>query len=276
MSKMDLVRYTLWAVVVYCLITCLGLVGCGGGSSADDSNPSSFQGIGLSRHWHTQDPKEYAATIAASGANLTTIEWNPCAISSKRSCKRTSDEWCSHPAQASDLVNALRDQGVSTLINLINANGCTEQHLPDADFEAALNQVVEMGTEGVWLSAVSEPWTGDKKKWHAWTLLARSRWTGTFVLPANSGAGKDFNPAWPGIAADYIDFHPCSVPLAEKGLMQPGVLVNTDCTGMFLTNPATATHLVALSRNTGNPLVLYGWIHDTTLPGGILAAFTAP
>jgi hypothetical protein len=240
--------------------------GCGGGSGGGDGDGSAelrLIGAGPTRHWRGRDHEGDARAMAAHGAGLTVLEVNECARGEKRRCRRTPDEWCPDVADAGRRIRAMRAHGVTTLVSVINANGCLEQELSAEAFAELVDGLRrEAGTERVILVGVSEPYGVRRlwERWRAFTSTARALWPGELAMPPFSGANRDLSPAFPEIAHERIDYHPPSDAIALEILSAAParVIVNTDNSRIFDPGPIRARPLVRRALETGTPLVFYG------------------
>jgi hypothetical protein len=249
-------------------------------TTAPRQAPKALVGANDARHWHVQDPEALAARLDAAGIGIMPIELNPAVIGRKRGCRMTPDEVQIDPVAYRSLVAANRRHDLITLVVLVNWNGCLEKEMTDAEFLERLDVVLSAGTDRVWIEPVSEPFadhgTFDPAP-RRWTELARERWSGTFVMPNYAGGQTvALGAAWPDIPHDWVDYHPCTLENAEAALLEGGNhLVMTDCTPIFDPGPEAASHLTALSLETGVPLVFYGWIEPYRLRAETIDAIAA-
>lgn len=254
-----LTEWLLWTIVgVFAAI--LFLTSCGGGGG--DAEPAlRLVGATPSRDWRGRDHVADAQAMSAHRTGLAGLELQACVKGKQRRCRKTPDEWCPDPVQAAARARAMRAHGVTTLVNVVNANGCLEQDMTAEQFAELVETFRrEVGsTDDVILGAVSEPFAaGSFEFWRELTAIARAIWPGAFAMPARSGSGSDLSPAFPEIDFTWIDFHACKDSLALTALAVPGVIVSTDCRGMLDVGPDRARRLVRQAIATGGVLNIYG------------------
>lgn len=202
-----------------------------GRSSAPEKRAPTFIGYSLVTGWNHVEAESLVRRLATNGLTGTEIEYitndktAPCPPGSARE----KDYIGFDPEAARRLIESARIRRIVVFVNLINWNDCAVREQSDEWFRDRLNEVLAIGTDGVWLSPVSEPWSGDTEKAHRWARMAQAAWFGVFVL-ANQGR-ESTQPAWSDILYDYLDAHPCSDAELDHGLASGNerILHTTDC-----------------------------------------------
>lgn len=258
-------KYLEWAVVWMVgsvLVAVILLSGCGSGRGSEQPSPApnrgSPVGYGLANYWHTVDPVAFADLLATNGLNLTVIELMPWFTVQGGGCKHNgglSDQL--FPQEAVEFVDAMRDRGITTIVFGINANNCrVKGSWTTAEFQALNNFVVGLGPSLVWYLPINEPWTGGSIT-GGWNSLARSTWTGTFLV-ADSGRNKANGTPFFGVPHDYTTVNACTDEAAFDALESGHkVLVTTDCTGTLNPGPDRAAHLTKVALQAQTPFVVY-------------------
>lgn len=231
--------------------------GCGerGGIPASSATPrASFPlGYSLPNAWHRIDPVPFAVALEGAGLTITEIEYAPF-HGAPQVCKGTTNE--TYPQSAANFVSAMCAHNVEVLINIVNGNACAQTNQDDRWFQSKVDEILAFADPAcVILSAVSEPFTADKVKLHRWTKIARSQWSGRFVIPAEPGV----KPHYTDVLFDYLDGHACSQAKLDVmiNLSQPTLLANTDCSPMLNPGPAKASAWAARAIAHHAPLLVY-------------------
>ncbi|MGH7821705.1 MAG: hypothetical protein ACREQ9_18235 [Candidatus Binatia bacterium] len=182
-----------------------------GGVAVEEESPEAAPliGYGTVNSWHRNDPEAFADLLAAHGLNLTGIEYLPWFEEEDCGCKLgggcAADAF---PEEAAAFVEAMRARGIATLVNVVNWNNCAARDRDDDWFIERIDEIVEMiGTDGVILSPVSEPWVKPSEVPRRWADAARERWTGLFAAPNDGESGPD--AAWASLLHDFVDIHHC-------------------------------------------------------------------
>lgn len=211
-------------------------------------------GYGVVNRWHTIDPAELAGRLSEAGCTLTEIEYVAWFDESGR--KGLSSE--TRVAAAKRLVNAMRRQGITTLISLVNWNGEAQRRQSDAWFQERLREISEqIGPERVILLGVSEPDGQEEGKAHRWMAYALEQWKG---LKAACGDGGRGAPRVKGF--DYVDWHHCEdFTEATVRLQTAGAptLNNTDCGPVINPGPARARAMARIAVKKGAHFLIYGF-----------------
>lgn len=239
------------------------LFGCGssggGGGPKPPSHPKAASpiGYGLANYWHTIDPVAFAGALSDAGLNLTVIELMPWFTVKGGGCKHNgglSDQ--TFPQEATEFVEAMRAEGISTIVIGVNANNCKTKKWTTAEFQALNNAVMGIGPALVWYLPVNEPWTGGSIT-GGWNSLARKTWTGTFLVADKSRNSASGQPYF-AVPHDLVTVNACTDEAAFDALESGHpVLVTTDCTGTLNPGPDRAAHLAKVALQTKTPLVIY-------------------
>lgn len=229
-------------------------------SSAPAPKPKPLVGYGLVNAWHLIDPEPLAQALDDAGLGLTAIEWAPAWGSPKDPRCADGSTSITYPNIARQFVDTMRAHGIETLVNVVNANGCSQRHQADSYVVTAAQQIADqIGTDGVLLSVVSEPWADPEKAEH-WTRIGASHWLGKLVLPdagQNHRTGRQY---WPiPFHVELTDVHYCSDPelLRDLGAPRADVLHSTDCGPIINPGPERAARFAALAAAGGSPLLVY-------------------
>lgn len=168
-----------------------GIVGPSPTGGTAHPRATSLIGYGLSDGWKDVNFTAFGSALSANGLTLTGIEhvagaFQPVTVASS---ERTTS-----------FVGAMRRFGVTTLVNIVNANNHFEIEQPDSWFLDQMAQLqAKMGPEKVILQGVSEPGNrgGDEDKLRRWQRYALERWPGPtatnpgFPYSVNGGTYQD-------------------------------------------------------------------------------------
>lgn len=249
-------------IAAACMVLLLISSGCSSGKTKkpQPKRASTLIGYGVTRHWQTIDAKAFADMLYANGLTLTGIEYNPCV----KSCSRggSAADMCFDVGKTAAFVNEMRNRNITTLINVVNWNGCQDVKYSDQWIVDRVNEITSVvGSDNVILSPVSEPWNGDKAKALRWIRLGRQAWSGQFAIAARTGRGNT-EPITFNLSFNYVDSHPCSDGEAVNGFA-PGVIVNTDCSPVMDPGPERASVLAREAIHRNGNLLIYGWYNIT-------------
>lgn len=256
--------------------------GCGGGGGGGNSEPPVKRAPGLVgaadvNHWPGRDHQADARRRARAGFTLDAIEWAPWRGIADPACPGEPSSSTTFPAEAKARVDAMRAEGLTVLINVVNANGCAQWRQPDSYVHEAVDFIAtKIGAAGVILSGVSEPGVrGHDPKSLRWTEVALSLWDGLVATPGSTG-----HPYWPALERDFLDDHVCSdasaIAALERG--DRGVIVNTDCTPILDPGPERAAKLTRASVAGRANLLVYCFdgCADATIDAMAAAIAAAP
>lgn len=246
------------------------LFGCGSGSNGGGPKPPTLPkaaspiGYGLPNYWHTIDPVAFAASLSEAGLNLTVIELVPWFTAKGSGCKHNgglSDQ--TFPQEAAEFIEAMRAEGIATIVFGINANNCKTKQWGLPQFEHLNAFVTSFGPSLVWYLPVNEPWADDHSFTSLATGLARRTWHGTFLV-ADNGWNRATGHPYFGVVRDYLTVNACTDEAAFDALESGHqVLVTTDCTGTLNPGPDRAAHLTKIALQTKTPFVVYDFRGET-------------
>lgn len=240
-------------MIAVLLLVLLWGCGQGRGNDAEATPPPPtrpyFQGYSLVSSWY-KNP-HLPSLLRQANLNITEIEWvtkeamAPC----PHGAPRAQDWFGLRPEDAHLFVNNARANGVTTFINVVNANNCAAMAQNDAWFVAQVQTVLALGLDHVIISPVSEPWASPAKAEH-WIELARQIVPfDHLVLPHGFGD------------AAFVDEHYCN----DKDLLYAlahatpytTVLHNTDCTPILNPGVERATIFANEARQNQSPLLIF-------------------
>lgn len=237
-----------WSILALCLF--FASCGSSGNPGAND-NPritrTYFQGYSMPSAWYKHP--ELPVLLAQANLNITEIEWvtkeamAPC----PHGAPRPTDWFATRPEDAHLFVSNARKNGVTTFINIVNANNCAATAQGDAWFMEQLQIVLALGLDHVLISPVSEPWASPAKAAH-WIALAKPHIPfDHLVLPHGFSGGA------------FTDEHYCNDVELMHALSQQNlsVLHNTDCSPILNPGPQRATLFADAARAQQNPLLIY-------------------
>lgn len=221
-------------------------------------------GYHWSNEWRGQDYEPFAKALKRAGMNIAGLEcfdWfevQPC------DCKKTGGSsrygGCNtkgHWRDAQRFVATMAAREIATVVTFENRNSCACRRKDDDWRRRQYAKALKLGEFGaIWIIPSSEPWAGsDNAAFVRWARSATPAHV-PFVIPSRR---KDRLEAYyPGIAASFLDIHPCSMAEADRALrLGPSALVQTDCTGTLDPGPANAAKLARLSAQTKTPLLIY-------------------
>lgn len=238
----------------------MSLFACGHGGKGESTyipvkRAPNLIGYSLPNGWHLVDPEGFAQVLGDNGLTFTEIEWSPF-IDAPKVCGNTTN--ATFVPQAQKFVQAMRAHGITTFVNIVNANGCAQTNESTEWFMEQVGRVVAMGPVKLAIGGVSEPWAyNNPAKMKGWEIIARQQAQGLFIAPAN---GQSNMPYWSDIDRDYLDSHPCSMHAIENLLnrkLEPKLIANTDCSPLLNPGPQVAAHWTRLSLDNGTNLAIY-------------------
>jgi hypothetical protein len=253
---------------------------------------SNLIGYSLPNSWQLQDPAAFAKLLGENHHSVTQMDWTPY-IDSPNVCddKRRSSMLASpdpevsrlgalrstnatYAERARALVTELRRWNVKAFINIANMNGCATTSRPDSWFNEQLNWIMQnIGTEGVVLYPVSEPWGFEPNgKSRRWSQMARNVWTGLFNLPdygANTYTGR---PYW-NFPYDTLDVHYCDRVKLNTGISKGDwrSIANTDCSPILNPGAETAAQWAKQALKNNTNLIIYDFSARTPDQNTIVA-----
>jgi hypothetical protein len=226
-------------------------------------------GYHWSNGWAGRDYVPYAKMLKRAGMNLAGFEcydWfevQPC------DCKKTGGSsrygGCNakaHWKDAQRLISTMAARGITTVVTFENRNSCACRQKDDEWRRRKFRKALKLAEFGpIWIIPTSEPWAGSSVE--AFVRWARSVTPPSipFVIPSREKAR--LVPYYSGLAANYLDIHPCSITEAERALqLGPMALVQTDCTGTLDPGPKNAARLARLSGQTKAGFLIYRFEGD--------------
>lgn len=211
-------------------------------------------GYGVINLWHTIDPGELAGLLSAAGCTLTEIEYVAWFDESGRKGLSSA----TRVESAKRFVDAMRRQGITTMISLVNWNGEAQRRQNDAWFQERLREINgQIGPERVILLGVSEPDGQEGGKAHRWMAYALEQWKG---LKAACGDGGRGTPRVKGF--DYVDWHHCEDFTEATVRLQTAeapTINNTDCGPVINPGPARARAMVRIALKKAAHFLIYGF-----------------
>ena len=195
-------RTFLWGSVAVALGACGRKGRSGGGATSGPTPPSPRRApspIGYSHVMRLDGPN--AAQVSAAG--LTLVHAEPF----------NHDTLIGLP-QVRAAADVMRAAGGTTLVTVVNVNARNATEWTDADFDAAVRQVIDVvGPSNVWLEAVSN----GEANYRGWQDRAKTMWPGEVVF----------------------SLHPCDLDQA-RSLLSPARVVVSDCTPILASTVSEA------------------------------------
>lgn len=221
-------KWSWWYRIFLTLICGLALFGCKGKGSTGPSpvsdppppSPRVSSPIGYSHVLRLDGPK--AQEVVDAGFTFVQVEpFNHDTITDLVKVRAAAD--------------VMRRVGGRLLLTVMNINSPRAVTWSDADFDAAVQQVIEVvGTQNVWLEAVSN----GEPNYRGWQDRAKALWPGEVVFAS----------------------HPCTLDHA-RALLSPGRWVVSDCTPILASN-VSAEEIRDLTRLAIEKKAIWLW-YDT-------------
>lgn len=226
-------------------------------------------GYHWSNEWIGKDFEPFAVALQEAGCTLAGFEcfcWfevQPCR------CKKTGGSsrygGCNakaHWKEGQRFVATMAAHGITTAVTFENRNSCACRAKSDEWRKKQYRKALKLAEFGpIWIIPTSEPWAGSSVEGfvrHARNVTPAHV---PFVIPSREKTR--LVPYYSGLAANYLDIHPCNMSEAEKALqLGPVALVQTDCTGTLDPGPANAAKLARLSSQTKAGLLIYRFEGD--------------
>lgn len=238
------------------LLLLFAFYGCGSGGGNDGAAAAPppptrdyFQGYSLVSSWY-KNP-HLPALLRDANLNITEIEWvtKEALASCPPGSPRAQDWFATRPEDAHLFVSNARANGITTFINIVNANNCAAMAQSDSWFMSQVQLVLALGLDHVIISPVSEPWAHHGKAEH-WIELARTVIPfDHLVLPRGFGD------------VAFVDDHYCNDKdlLYALGHTTPYTVVlhNTDCTPILNPGPQRARLFADAAEQNASPLLIY-------------------